>query len=172
MTNENLKIALVNEHDKITGFASKQEVHEKGLLHRAFSIFIVNDQNEFLLQKRASTKYHSPNLWTNACCSHLIANSDFEKYMHERLIDEMGFDCKLEFKFSFHYRIEFENGLIENEIDHAYLGKWNGIPIINPEEANDFRWISKEILFSDLKQNPDNYTYWFKQAVVKIANGF
>jgi isopentenyl-diphosphate Delta-isomerase len=168
MTNENRNIALVNEADKITGFANKQEVHEKGLLHRAFSILVFNDKNEVLLQRRALTKYHSPGLWTNTCCSHLVEDCEFETYIHERLENEMGFDCELDFQFSFHYRIEFDNGLCENEIDHVYFGKWNGTPKPNHDEADGFMWIAIEELKTDLKNNPENYTYWFKELMERI----
>ena len=162
------KIALVDEDDNIIGFDEKLKVHELGLLHRAFSIFAFNDNGQVLLQKRAKTKYHSPNLWTNTCCSHLIENCDFKTYMHERLVEEMCFDCELDFKFSFHYKIEFDYGLTENEIDHVYFGKWNGTPKPNPEEADDYKWMDWTVVINDIKINPGNYTYWFKEAVKKI----
>ncbi len=165
MSNENKKIALLDTDDNIIGFEDKLIVHQKGLLHRAFSIFIFNDKGEVLLQKRAATKYHSPSLWTNTCCSHLIENSDFEEYIHERLKDEMGFDCELEFKFSFHYKIKFSNGLTENEIDHVYFGKWNGTPIPNPKEVEDYKWIDWTLFKTDLTINPEKYTYWIKETI-------
>ena len=111
-------IAIIDQNDNIIAYDEKLIVHKLGLLHRAFSILVFNDQNQVLLQKRASSKYHSPNLWTNTCCSHLVKDKDFERYIHERLMFEMGFDCKLKFAFSFHYKIAFDNGLSENKIDH------------------------------------------------------
>ncbi len=165
MITELPKIALVDKDDKIIGYEDKLKVHELGLLHRAFSIIVFNDKDEILLQKRASTKYHSPGLWTNTCCSHLIENQDFEEYIHDRLQDEMGFDCELEFKFSFHYKIEFANGLTENEIDHVYFGYWKGTPEINPDEADEYKWISIKDLKKDMNINPENYTYWFKEIL-------
>jgi len=168
MINDNKKIALVNQADEIIGFASKLEVHKKGLLHRAFSVLVFNDKNEVLLQKRAASKYHSPGMWSNTCCSHFIENFLFETYIHERLFDEMGFDCELEFKFSFHYKVAFENGLSENEIDHVFFGKWNGIPKLNPAEADDYKWITINDIKADLQINPNNYSYWFKELLQKI----
>jgi len=168
MTNDNRKIALVNQADEIIGFASKLEVHQKGLLHRAFSILVFNDKHEVLLQKRAASKYHSPGMWSNTCCSHFIENCLFETYIHERLSDEMGFDCDLEFKFSFHYSVVFDNGLSENEIDHVFFGKWNWIPKLNPAEADDYKWITISKVKADLQINPDNYSYWFKELMQKI----
>lgn len=158
-------IALVNNNDEIVGYEDKLKVHQDGLLHRAFSIIVFNINNEILLQKRASTKYHSPGLWTNTCCSHLPKNQRFYVYMRNRLKDEMGLDCELEFKFKFTYKAEFPNGLIEHETDHVYFGYWNGTPEINPEEADDYKWISIKDLKKDMNINPENYTYWFKEIL-------
>lgn len=162
------KIALVNKDDEIIGFEDKLEVHKLGLLHRAFSILVFNDKDEILLQKRASTKYHSPGLWTNTCCSHLIENQDFETYIHNRLQDEMGFDCKLEFQFKFTYKKNFDNGLTEYETDHIYKGIWEGVPKPNPDEVDEYKWISMEDLRQDIIKNPDSYTYWFKEILNRI----
>ncbi len=170
MNNDNNKIALLDKNDIIIGYGDKLAVHQVGLLHRAFSILVFNDNNEVLLQKRAATKYHSPSLWTNTCCSHLIENQDFETYMHKRLNDEMGFDCDLHFQFSFHYKIKFENELFENEIDHVYFGKWQGTPNINPKEADDFKWIDWDELLVEIKAKPDNYTYWFKELLIRVKD--
>ncbi len=158
-------IALLDEKDNIIGYEEKLKVHQKGLLHRAFSILVFNDDGEILLQKRASTKYHSPGLWTNTCCSHLIKSLDFDEYIHSRLLDEMGFDCELKYKCKFHYLAEFENGLTENEIDHVYIGHWNGTPSLNSEEADDYQWESIENIKKGIKENPDEYTYWFKEIM-------
>lgn len=164
----NRKIALVDEHDNITGFELKNTIHKKGLLHRAFSLFVFNDSDELLLQKRAKSKYHSPGLWTNTCCSHLIENCGFEEYIHERLKYEMGFDCEINFKFLFHYKICFDNGLTENEVDHVYFGKWNGNPCPNLKEAEAFKWMKTDDLIVDIKLYPDKYTYWLKEAMQQI----
>lgn len=166
----NRKIALVDENDVITGFEFKNIVHKQGLLHRAFSLLVFNDKSELLLQKRAKSKYHSPGLWTNTCCSHLIENCGFEEYIHERLKHEMGFDCDIEFKFSFHYEVRFKNGLTENEIDHIYFGKWDGIPSPDPAEADDYKWMKWEDIITELNQDPDKFTYWFNVAVKKILS--
>ncbi len=169
MNSKQPKIALLNDADEIIGFEDKLKVHELGLLHRAFSILVFNDNDEILLQKRASTKYHTPGLWTNTCCSHLTEHQNFDSYMHDRLQDEMGFDCELNFQFKFHYEAKFGNGLTENEIDHVFYGKWNGIPKPNPAEADDYKWDSLANIIKDIDQNPDNYTYWFKEIIKKIS---
>ncbi|MDD2635940.1 MAG: isopentenyl-diphosphate Delta-isomerase [Bacteroidales bacterium] len=169
------KIALVDDRDNIISYEEKMLVHQQGLLHRAFSILVFNDKSEMLLQQRALSKYHTPGLWTNTCCSHLPQNIDFDSYMHERLLHEMGFDCKLEFAFSFQYKIEFDNQLIENEIDHIYTGVFNGTPIPNPKEVMNFKWEKLDFIKKDIKTNPELYTYWFKkllQQADKISFSF
>ncbi|MDD3687624.1 MAG: isopentenyl-diphosphate Delta-isomerase [Bacteroidales bacterium] len=169
MNNDSLKIALVDENDKIIGFAAKDEVHKKGFLHRAFSIFVFNSKNQLLLQKRAVSKYHSGGLLTNTCCSHLVENVDFENYMHQRLREEMGFDCELIFRFSFTYKIKFDNGLTEYETDHVYTGIWDGIPKPNPDEADGFLWMDFDEVILDVEKTPEKYTYWFREAIKKFG---
>lgn len=162
-------IALVDEKDQIKGYEEKLLVHEKGLLHRAFSIFIFNSKNEILLQQRAHEKYHSGGLWTNTCCSHLAENEDFDKAIHKRLKKEMGFDCPLDFAFKFHYRVCFKNGLIENEIDHVFIGKYEGVPKPNPAEVATYKWMSINQIKLDLEKHEENYTYWFKVAFEDVC---
>jgi isopentenyl-diphosphate Delta-isomerase len=155
-------IILVSENDTPVGESNKDEVHKKGFLHRAFSVFILNKDGDVLLQKRASIKYHSAGLWTNACCSHPKPGEETSDAAHRRLQEEMGFDCNLEEIFSFVYRAEFENNLIENEFDHVYLGYYDGK--INPEtnEVEDYKWINPEMLEKNIKNNPNLYTAWLK----------
>lgn len=161
----NNKIALVNQNDEVTGYEDKQIVHLDGLLHRAFSIVVYNPSGEILLQRRAPEKYHSGGLWTNTCCSHLVETLDFEEYVHQRLIFEMGFDCELTYHSKFHYKVKFDSGLFENEIDHLYIGKWNGTPNPNREEVSEWKWENPEIIIKNIDSNPENYTYWFKEIM-------
>lgn len=163
-------IALVSPSDNITGYAPKLLVHQQGLLHRAFSIVVLNDKGEMLLQKRAAAKYHSGGLWTNTCCSHLVEGNDMESYMHERLKHEMGFDCELKLAFSFHYTAKFDNGLIENEIDHVYTGKWNGTPLPDPAEAEGYIWATFDEIKAEMKNSPDSFTYWFKEIIFRLSS--
>lgn len=162
-------IAIVNQNDEIIAYQDKLKVHEKGILHRAFSIFIFNEKNEILLQQRAFSKYHSPGLWTNSCCSHAIEGEEFSQTIHSRLIEEMGMDCDLHFKFSFHYHFKFENGLIENEIDHVYFGNCSVNPNPNSDEVNDYRWASISEIRHQIESNPENFTYWFKFIFERVA---
>ncbi|KKQ33357.1 MAG: Isopentenyl-diphosphate Delta-isomerase [candidate division TM6 bacterium GW2011_GWF2_37_49] len=163
-------LILVDENDKIIGTAEKLDAHKKGLLHRAFSILIFNSKNEILLQRRALHKYHSGGLWTNACCSHPRINEDLYVAIHKRLLEEMGFDCALEKKFEFIYKIWFEKDQIfEYEYDHVFVGKYDGFVIPNSEEADEIKWIALYDLMSDLKENPENYTFWFKEIIAKTG---
>lgn len=158
-------IALVNNLDEIIGFGEKLEVHKFGKLHRAFSILVFNENNELLIQKRALEKYHSPGLWTNTCCSHLVEGEIWPDVLHQRLFYEMGFNCELKFAGKFQYRAEFDNGLIENEIDHVFTGVWSGNPKPNISEVCDYKWISPEVLINDLRQIPNKYTVWFPKVL-------
>jgi len=164
------KIILVDEKDRQIGTGEKLDVHRKGRLHRAFSIFIFNPKGELLLQRRASGKYHSPGLWTNSCCSHPRAGEGLEDATHRRLKEEMGFDVPLKEIFSFLYKVEFENGLTENELDHVFVGKFKGKPKPDPEEVGGWKWISLEDLKRDIKKNPEGYTYWLKSSLDNLIS--
>ncbi len=158
-------IALVDKHDKVIGYGEKHDVHKEGLLHRAFSIFVFNSANELMIHQRAHEKYHSPGLWTNTCCSHLPKGSEMNEAIHIRLLDEMGFDTTLHFVEKFHYRIDFDNGLTENEIDHIYIGFYEDNPNPNAEEVANYKWITMQNLRYDIAKNPDSYTYWLKHIM-------
>ena len=160
MTQEH--VILVNESDEPQGTMEKIEAHEKALLHRAFSVFVFNDNKELMLQQRALYKYHSPGLWTNTCCSHQRMGEDSLSAGVRRLREEMGFETQLEFKGSFIYKAPFDNGLTEHELDHILVGHYNGTPQINPEEVASWRWISMDDLKTDIDTHPELYTVWFK----------
>lgn len=162
------EILIVDKNDDIIDFGYKIPVHEKGLLHRAFSVIIFNDKNEMLLQRRATNKYHSPGLWTNACCGHPFNKKTVCEYAQQRLIEEMGINCKLSFSFKFSYSTKFNNGLTENEIDHVFIGITNKNPVLNLQEADNFKWITKKQLYHDLQKNPSKYTSWFRILMKKI----
>jgi isopentenyl-diphosphate delta-isomerase len=140
----------------------KLEAHEKGVLHRAFSVFIFNNHGELMLQRRALTKYHSPGLWTNTCCSHQRDGESNISSGKRRLKEEMGFDTELFEKTSFIYKAKFDNGLIEHEFDHVLVGSYNHSPIINSIEVDSWKWMSLENVKKDINDHPDNYTAWFK----------
>ena len=155
------KVILVDKEDNQIGLMPKMEAHLKGKLHRAFSIIIFNSDRKILLQKRASTKYHTPNLWSNTCCSHQREGEDNTNAGKRRLNEEMGFVTNLYNFSSFIYRVEFSNGLIEHENDHIMLGVFDGTPKPNPNEVDEWKWIDIDILVEDMQINPDHYTAWF-----------
>ena len=156
------KVILVNEFDEAIGEMEKMEAHEKGILHRAFSVFIFNDKNELLLQKRASSKYHSGGLWSNSCCSHPRSGEHVVDAGVRRLTEELGFSVPLMSSFSFIYEAKLENDLIEHELDHVLIGRYSDEPIMNPEEVEDWKYMSLSDLDSDMKQHPELYTIWFQ----------
>lgn len=155
-------VVLVTPEDQFLGLMEKQEAHIKGLLHRAFSVFIFNSKGELLLQQRAENKYHSPALWTNTCCSHPREHEDYIQAAHRRLQEEMGFDCALEHQFHFIYNAPFENGLTEHELDHVFFGRFDGDANPNPDEVMACKWIAPDALYQDIKDRPEHYTVWFK----------
>ena len=168
MTEE--QVILVDKDDKQIGLMPKMEAHEKALLHRAFSVFVFNDDGELMLQQRAAEKYHSPLLWTNTCCSHQRDGETSLEAGKRRLQEEMGFECKLEEVFSFIYKAPFDNGLTEHELDHVMVGHFNDNPKINKEEVQDYKWMTLEEVKVDLEFNPDTYTAWFQIIFEKYYN--
>jgi isopentenyl-diphosphate delta-isomerase len=162
-------VILVDENNNQIGLEEKILAHKKNLLHRAFSIFIFNDSFEILLQKRAPNKYHSGNLWTNTCCSHPLENLSLVESAKKRLVEEMGINANLNEVFSFIYQAEFGNGLSEHEYDHVLFGISNNQPILNPDEAIDYKWIKISDLKAQIEKNPGNFTVWLQ---IMINNYF
>lgn len=155
-------VILVNEQDQEIGLMEKIEAHEKALLHRAFSVFVLNDKNEIMLQQRAAHKYHSPLLWANTCCSHQREGESNIQAGKRRMREEMGFDLELKEVFNFIYKAPFDNGLTEHELDHVMIGYSNQEPIINPDEVASWKWMSIDEIKQDMELNPQLYTEWFK----------
>lgn len=156
------KVILVDANDNPIGLMNKLEAHEKAVLHRAFSVFILNDKNELMLQQRAHHKYHSPLLWTNTCCSHQRENESNIQAGTRRLREEMGFETELKEMFHFIYKAPFDNGLTEHELDHVMLGYYNDMPNINKDEVESWKWMRIEDVKNDMIINPNLYTVWFK----------
>lgn len=155
-------IILVDENDKEIGNEEKMKAHLEGKLHRAFSILIFNLEGKMLIHKRAESKYHSGGLWTNACCSHPRVNEELSAAVHRRLMEEMGFDCELNEIFNFIYKKDVGDELIEHEFDHVFVGEYDGKVNPNPQEVDDYKWISLTDLDKEIKENPENFTEWFK----------
>ena len=163
------QVILVDENDKAVGQMEKYETHQKGLLHRAFSVFIVNLRNELLLQRRAYSKYHSGGLWTNTCCSHPRPGEETQAAAMRRLKEEMGCECVLKRQFGFIYKADLDNGMTEYEYDHVYTGIHTLNPIPDPNEVAEWKWVSLEEISKSLKNHPNQYTVWFAHIWEKVA---
>ena len=166
----NNHVILVDEWDNELGTMDKLAAHQPPVLHRAFSVFIFNEQNEMLLQQRAAGKYHSAGLWTNACCSHPLPGETTEAAAVRRLQEEMGFKTGIEKIFAFTYKAEFENGLGEHEYDHVFAGTYNGAIEPNPEEVAAYRYLSMNEIAEAIHTRPEEYTVWFQLAFPRIRN--
>ncbi len=158
-------VILVDEFDNAIGTMEKIEAHQKGILHRAFSVLLFNSKGEILLQKRALEKYHSGGLWSNTCCSHPLPGESMAEATRRKLIQEMGIDLEPEFAYKFIYKTNLADNLIEHEYDHVYIGTYNGNPIINTEEVQDWNFSDVASIRSAIEKNPEAYTYWFKLII-------
>jgi len=169
MSIDTTEIILVNEFDDEIGTGEKLWVHQEGLLHRAFSVLIFNEDNELLIHQRALDKYHSGGLWTNTCCGHPNAGEEIQEAAVRRLREEMGFTSDLSFLYRFSYKVSFENGLVENEIDHVFVGTYEGDFEVDPAEVVDYKWVSVPKILKDVKHSSAEYTYWFKEILKSEA---
>ena len=162
MINNMENVILVDEKDNPIGLMEKQAAHVTPHLHRAFSIFIFNSKGELLLQQRALTKYHSPGLWTNTCCSHPRDGETTAEAAQRRLMEEMGMSCEMREVYTFIYKAPVGQGLTEHEFDHVFIGQSDDLPQINHEEVESWKYMSLNDLKEDLLLHPKLYTEWFK----------
>ncbi|WP_336664346.1 isopentenyl-diphosphate Delta-isomerase [Elizabethkingia meningoseptica] len=156
------KVVLVTPNDEVLGLMEKIQAHKNGLLHRAFSVFLFNNEGKMLLQQRSSNKYHSPDQWTNACCSHPRENETYLDAAMRRVNEELGINCQLEDKFHFIYKADVGQGLWEHELDHVFIGEYNGEYRLNPDEVSAIRFVTLEELDHEVAQQPEMFTEWFK----------
>lgn len=161
------KVILVSKKDKKIGEEEKLKAHIEGKLHRAISVFIFNKKGEILLQKRAKTKYHSPNLWANTCCSHPKPGEKAISTAKRRLKEEMGIEATLKKIGKIYYQARVGN-LIEREIDHIFVGFFEGNPKINPKEVEEWKWMHFEKFVKDVKTNSQKYAPWVKIILEKV----
>lgn len=161
-------VILVTEEDKAIGTMEKMEAHRRGVLHRAFSVFVFDSNGQMLLQQRAPVKYHGALLWSNTCCSHPYPDETVERAAERRLNEEMGFSTALEKIFAFTYRAEVENGLVEHEYDHVFAGEYEGPIHLNPHEVAAFRYVSMEAIKRELEEAPERFTAWFRIAFPRV----
>ena len=159
------RVVLVDEYNRPLGTEAKMRAHRAGQLHRALSVFVLNRAGEMLLQRRAASKYHSAGLWSNTCCSHPRPGESPEFAAHRRLTEEMGFDCPLRAVFTFTYRRAFDNGLVEHEYDHVFVGRFDGTPAPASSEVAEWKWVGVDEVVADVAARPERYTAWFGAAL-------
>jgi isopentenyl-diphosphate delta-isomerase len=159
------QIIVVDERNRAIGHAEKHEVHQRGLLHRAFSVFLYDERHRILLQQRHPSKYHSGGLWANSCCGHPRVREQTESAARRRVKEELGVLVDLTFGFYTRYQTSFANGLHENEIVYVYFGLLQGSADPCPSEVADLRFAELNDVKSDLRDQPQIYTYWFRHYI-------
>jgi isopentenyl-diphosphate delta-isomerase len=169
----NEKLILVDKNDNVLGYKSKIDCHKgKGILHRAFSIFIFNDKNQLILQKRSNQKLLWPLYWSNSCCSHPRKGEDYDTAIHRRLKEELGIDTELKYLFKFQYQASFENKGSENELCSVYIGRSNDTISTNDNEIAEWNFIDIDEMEDEMKKHPEHFTPWFKMEWHKIKKEF
>jgi isopentenyl-diphosphate delta-isomerase len=168
LTMKEQEVVLVNENDEPIGLMEKMEAHQKGVLHRAFSVFIFDKKGNMLLQQRAEDKYHGAHLWTNACCSHPFPDENVQGAAQRRLKEELGFTTHLHEIFSFTYHAKVENDLIEHEFDHVFAGEYEGAVYPNSNEVADYTYKPIAEIKEEMEQHAEKFTSWFKIAFPRI----
>lgn len=162
------EVILINDRDEKIGTMEKIAAHRQALLHRAVSVFIFNEQGQWLLQRRNLEKYHSGGLWSNTCCTHPYPHESHREAASRRLREEMGLACTIFPIFRFLYRAELDHGLTEHELDTVFIGFTDNVPEINRTEVHEWKYLSSDQLAHRLKTVPDEYTVWFRQSFRKV----
>jgi isopentenyl-diphosphate delta-isomerase len=162
------EVILVDAADRPIGTAEKQDAHVRGLLHRALSVFLFDGAGRVLLQRRAATKYHSPDRWSNTCCSHPRPGEATADAARRRLREEMGIAAALEHALAFTYRAELEGGLVEHEIDHVFVGRFDGEPAPDAAEVGAWAWRDVDELEREIAAHPERFAAWLPPALARL----
>ena len=170
MNDDSEEVILVDTQDREIGHFPKLEAHRQGLLHRAISVCVVDRQGRMLLQRRASDKYHSGGLWTNACCTHPRPGESVAEAAGRRLEEELGVSCELDWILRTHYEAPVSDGLIENEVVHLFHGFYSGEVTPDAREVDSFVWTSRKTLLMDIEKRPQDFTYWFRYYIKSFAD--
>jgi isopentenyl-diphosphate delta-isomerase len=167
------QLILVDDHDREIGFKAKTDCHlGKGILHRAFSIFVFNSSNELLLQQRSPAKMLWPGFWSNTCCSHPRRGEQMATAVTRRLTQELGFSCPLEYLYKFKYHAQFGAVGAEHELCSVYFGRYDGSVDVNVNEIAAWRFVGVEELEAELTAAPETFTPWFKMEWVHIRANY
>lgn len=164
------RVVLVDEHDRELGTRGKMRAHLDGDLHRGFSVFVFAPDQRILLQRRALTKYHSPGLWSNACCGHPRWGEAVPDAAQRRMTEELGFACELDLATQFIYRVGVSPGLIEHEYLSVFVGTAMRNPVPDPAEVDSWRWCSRDMIDRELADDPSAFTPWFPIAWRALAD--
>lgn len=162
-------VVLVDHNDREVGLMPKTEAHQKAMLHRAISVFVFNTDGQWLIQRRALSKYHSAGLWTNTCCTHPLPNETNVEAANRRLMQEMGMSCELSEIFNFIYKEKLDNELTEYELDHVFIGISDVTPVPNAAEVMDYKYVLVDEILKHIQESPSEYTVWFKKIVDQVA---
>jgi isopentenyl-diphosphate delta-isomerase len=168
---EEQTVILVDTQDTPLGLMEKMEAHQKGLLHRAFSGFVFNEDGSLLLQRRAPGKYHNPGIWANTVCSHPRAGESVVDAARRRLAEELGFSADFREVGTFIYQAAFPNGLIEHEFDHVCTARWNGqMPHPDPDEVCAIRWVPLPLLAKEIAAEPERFSVWLREIIRRFPD--
>ena len=171
VSSSNEELILVDELDREIGRRSKDECHQgNGVLHRAFSIFVFNDNDELLLQMRSAEKTLWPGYWSNTCCSHPRVGESMDVAVSRRLRQELGFECPLTFLYKFKYHAQYGAVGAEHEYCWVYHGRYSGAVNVNLNEIADWRFVGIDALESELEASPERFTPWFKMEWAEIGH--
>lgn len=160
MRENNDELVLVDGDDVEVGTCGKLETHRRGLRHRAFSVFIKDGRGRLLLQRRAAGKYHSAGLWANTCCGHPGSGEEVARAARRRLGEEMGFDCELRAVGRHAYRADVGGDLVEDEVVHLFVGRYDGAIQPNPDEVAEYAWLTEAELKADVVRDRGRYAAW------------
>ncbi|WP_294902436.1 isopentenyl-diphosphate Delta-isomerase [Tatumella sp. UBA2305] len=163
-----IEVILVDQDDNPTGKMEKLEVHQKGLMHRAVTVYVFNARGELLLQRRAENKYHCGGLWSNTCCGHPFPGETTQHAAERRLREEMGISLALNPAFEISYKLALDNGLTEHEYGHIFFGMTDALPELNPQEADAWRYSSLVGVQLEIAANAERFTPWFLYTIQKV----
>jgi isopentenyl-diphosphate delta-isomerase len=162
------EVILVDRNDVQVGTAGKLAAHRSGDLHRAVSVMVEDDSGRLLLQRRAAGKYHSAGLWSNTACGHPLPGETTHNAAERRLLAEMGIRCALAHVGTFVYRASLDDGLIEHEFDHVYVGRWNGTPEADPREVAEWTWVTPSWIRDRLNDDPARFSVWLPGVLGRV----